>query len=66
LVAKIGNSFEIPHPLIRTTLWRTLGCLLEAQLGIQLRRVSSGHRYTFTNPGEQLLDRWMDQYAFVT
>jgi hypothetical protein len=43
-----------------------LGCLLEAQLGIQLRRVGSGHRYTFTNPGEQLLDRWMDQHAFVT
>jgi hypothetical protein len=43
-----------------------LGCLLSAQLGIQLRRVESGGRYTFTNPGEQLLDDWMRQHAFVT
>jgi hypothetical protein len=33
---------------------------------MQLRRVGSGHRYTFTNPGEQLLDGWMDRHAFVT
>src|SRR5262249_36108971 len=43
-----------------------LGCLLSAQLGIQLRRVGSGGRYTFTNPGEQVLDQWMRQHAFVT
>jgi hypothetical protein len=49
-----------------STLRRTLGCLLSAQLGIQLRRVGSGGRYTFTNPGEQLLDDWMGQHAFVT
>jgi GIY-YIG catalytic domain-containing protein len=49
-----------------STLRRTLGCLLGTQLGIQLRRVGSGGRYTFTNPGEQTLDRWMDQHAFVT
>jgi len=49
-----------------STLRRTLGCLLSSQLGIQLRRVGSGGRYTFTNPGEQALDRWMDQHAFVT
>jgi|SRR6266404_3166354 hypothetical protein len=49
-----------------STLRRTLGCLLSAQLGIQLRRVESGGRYTFTNPGEQLLDDWMRQHAFVT
>jgi hypothetical protein len=49
-----------------STLRRTLGCLLSTQLGIQLRRVGSGNRYTFTNPGEQVLDRWMDRHAFVT
>jgi hypothetical protein len=49
-----------------STLRRTLGCLLSAQLAIQLRRVGSGGRYTFTNPGEQALDRWMDRHAFVT
>jgi hypothetical protein len=49
-----------------STLRRTLGCLLSTQLGIQLRRVGSGGRYTFTNPGEQLLDDWIRQHAFVT
>ena len=49
-----------------STLRRTLGCLLSDQLGIKLRRVGSGSRYTFTNPGEQVLDAWMVQHAFVT
>ena len=49
-----------------STLRRTLGCLLSLKLGIQLRRVGSGGRYTFTNPGEQLLDHWMAQHALVT
>ena len=49
-----------------STLRRTLGCLLSSQLAIQLRRVGSGSRYTFTNPGEQVLDDWMRQHAFVT
>ena len=49
-----------------STLRRTLGCLLAQSLGIKLRRVGSGARYTFTNRGEQALDRWMDQHAFVT
>jgi hypothetical protein len=49
-----------------STLRRTLGCFLSEQLGIKLRRVGSGSRYTFTNPGEQLLDDWMRQHAFVT
>jgi hypothetical protein len=49
-----------------STLRRTLGCLLSDQLTIQLRRVGSGGRYTFTNPGEQRLDDWMKQHAFVT
>jgi hypothetical protein len=48
-----------------STLRRTLGCLLSSNLGIALRRVGSGSRYTFTNPGEQILDRWMRQHAFV-
>jgi hypothetical protein len=49
-----------------STLRLTLGCLLSEQLGIKLRRVGSGGRYTFTNPGEQVLDAWMRQHAFVT
>jgi hypothetical protein len=49
-----------------STLRRTLGCLLGPQLGIALRRVGSGTRYTFTNPGERELDTWMAKYAFVT
>jgi hypothetical protein len=49
-----------------STLRRTLGCLLSNQLGINLRRVGSGGRYTFTNPGEQKLDAWMSQHTFVT
>ena len=49
-----------------STLRRTLGCLLAPRLGIELRRVGSGTRYTFTNPGERLLDQWMSEHAFVT
>jgi hypothetical protein len=49
-----------------STLRRTLGCLLSTELNICLRRVGTGSRYTFTNPGEQALDQWMDQHAFVT
>ena len=49
-----------------STLRKTLGCLLGDSLGIALRRVGSGGRYTFGNAGEQVLDRWMDRHAFVT
>jgi hypothetical protein len=49
-----------------STLRRTLGCLLASTLNIKLRRVGSGTRYTFINRGEQVLDQWMDQHAFVT
>src|SRR5262245_22879575 len=49
-----------------STFRRTLGCLLNTELSIQLRRVGSGGRYTFTNPGEQRLDEWMRGHAFVT
>lgn len=48
-----------------STLRRTLGCLLGDCLGLELRRVGSGGRYTFTNPGERVLDRWMQDNAFV-
>ncbi|WP_230534362.1 GIY-YIG nuclease family protein [Microvirga roseola] len=49
-----------------STLRLTLGCLLSEHLGIKLRRVGNGTRHTFTNPGEQVLDRWMQNHAFVT
>lgn len=49
-----------------STLRLTLGCLLAERLGIALRRVGSGRRYTFTNPGECALDTWMARHAFVT
>jgi hypothetical protein len=49
-----------------STLRLTLGCLLADQLGIALRRVGSGGRYTFTNPGERVLDNWIAQHAHVT
>ena len=48
-----------------STLRLTLGCLLSRELGIQLRRVGSTGRYTFTNPGEQRLDSWMQENAAV-
>lgn len=49
-----------------STLRRTLGCLLADRLGLELRRVGSGDRLTFTNPGEQTLDAWMAENAFVS
>lgn len=48
-----------------STLRLTLGCLLSDRLGIQLRRVGSGRRLTFTNAGEQILDAWMERNAKV-
>jgi hypothetical protein len=48
-----------------STLRKTLGCLLAQQTGFPLRRVGSGNRQTFTNPGEQALDTWMSENAFV-
>jgi len=48
-----------------STLRLTLGCLLSASLGLALRRVGSGRRYTFTNPGERELDEWMARNAFA-
>lgn len=49
-----------------STLRKTLGCLLSTELGVALRRVGSGDRYTLTNPGEQILDHWLDAHARVT
>ncbi|NIH89234.1 hypothetical protein FHW31_000599 [Enterobacter asburiae] len=48
-----------------STLRRTLGVLLSDISHFSLRRVSSGSRMTFTHPGEQWLDLWMEQNARV-
>lgn len=48
-----------------STLRRTLGCLLAAELGIELRRVGSGGRMTF-HTGESLLSAWMAENAYVS
>lgn len=48
-----------------STLRLTLGTLLTEQSGFPLRRVGSGKRMTFTHLGEQWLDRWMDNNAYV-
>jgi hypothetical protein len=34
-------------------------------LGLEFRRVGSGKRRTFTHAGEQWLDDWMSENAFV-
>jgi len=49
-----------------STLRRTLGILLEQDSGFPLRRVGSGKRMTFTHLGEQWLDSWMQENAFVS
>jgi len=48
-----------------STLRLSLGCLLSEKLGIELRRVGSGKRMTFSE-GEDILSDWMDENAFVT
>lgn len=47
-----------------STLRLTLGSLLAVELGIQLRRVGSGTRLTFSS-GEATLSDWMDRHAKV-
>jgi hypothetical protein len=42
----------------------TLGCLLSEKLGIELRRVGSGGRMTFSD-GEKEISEWMGRNAFV-
>ncbi len=49
-----------------STLRLSLGCLLRSDLEIQLRRVGSGRRMTFTPYGEDALSEWMSQNAFVS
>ena len=48
-----------------STLRLTLGTLLAKQSEFPLRRVGSGKRMTFTHLGEQWLDKWMEENAFV-
>jgi hypothetical protein len=48
-----------------STLRRSLGVLLSEQSDFPLRRVGSGKRMTFTHLGEQWLDDWMENNAFV-
>jgi hypothetical protein len=48
-----------------STLRLTLGCLLADHLGLELRRVGSGKRMTFTKSGESILSNWMARNAFV-
>lgn len=47
-----------------STLRLTLGCLLAEKLGIELRRVGSRQRRTFSQ-GERLLSAWMEANALV-
>lgn len=48
-----------------STLRRSLGVLLSRHSHYPLRRVGSGNRMTFTHLGEQWLDEWMQDNAFV-
>jgi hypothetical protein len=49
-----------------STLRLSLGCLMRSDLEIQLRRVGSGRRMTFTPYGEDALSAWMQKNARVT
>jgi hypothetical protein len=48
-----------------STLRKSLGVLLPADLGIELRRVGSGQRRTFAG-GEAVLTQWMAENALVS
>ena len=48
-----------------STLRQTLGVLLAEESGFSLRRVGRGKSMTFTCLGENWLDDWMQQNAFV-
>lgn len=48
-----------------STLRLTLGCLLAEKLGIELRRVGSGKRMTFTLEGERKLSAWIAENAYA-
>jgi len=45
-----------------STLRLSLGCILADHLGIELRRVGSGNRLTFST-GEALISNWLDENA---
>ncbi len=47
-----------------STLRLTLGCLLDAEIGVELRRVGSGNRMTFGS-GESRLSEWMAEHTRV-
>ena len=47
-----------------STMRLSLGCLLADELGIELRRVGSGKRITFST-GEQRLSEWLAENARV-
>jgi hypothetical protein len=47
-----------------STLRLSLGCLLADQLGIELRRVGTGNRLTFST-GEARLSQWMEENARI-
>lgn len=51
-------------PSEASTLRLSLGCLLSARLGLDLRRVGTGRRMTF-GAGERVLSEWMAQNALV-
>lgn len=48
-----------------STLRKSLGVLLAAELGIELRRIGSGERRTFAG-GEAVLSQWMAENALVS
>lgn len=50
----------------RARLSALLCALLSDSLGIELRRIGSGQRFTFTAPGEEVLSRWIESHARVT
>ncbi|NTW68316.1 MAG: hypothetical protein HGB23_00520 [Chlorobiaceae bacterium] len=49
-----------------STLRRTLGILLAKKSGFPLRMVGNGKKMTLTKNGEEWLDQWMEENAFVT
>jgi hypothetical protein len=48
-----------------STLRKSLGVLLPAELGVELRRIGSGQRRTFAG-GEAVLTQWMGENALVS
>ncbi|MCY3626418.1 MAG: hypothetical protein OXG88_02120 [Gammaproteobacteria bacterium] len=48
-----------------STLRLSLGVLLKDESNYPLRRVGNGERMTFTKPGEEWLNNWMEENAFV-